>query len=161
MGRGVHIQSSIHRAAFSDDLVALVPRENVTFGKRVVEAEETSEGVGFRFENGGEAEASAAVVCDGVRSKIRHFVLGREDHAAHPIFTNKYAYRGLIPIEKAVGLLGDDLARNAVKGRDDKVAFRIKRDGKWEDQVGCCLWTERAWYATTKTGAKASRISSP
>lgn len=144
------VQSSIHRAAFLNELVALVPRENVSFGKRVVEVVETASGVRLRFEDGGQAEASAAIGCDGVKSKIRHFVLGDDDFAVHPSFTKKYAYRGLIHMPKAVELLGDELARNAVmycglhghiltfpieKGeRVNVVAFRTKRDGKWDDE---------------------------
>ncbi|KAK4693668.1 salicylate hydroxylase, partial [Lecanoromycetidae sp. Uapishka_2] len=144
------VQSSIHRAAFLDELVALMPKENVTFGKRVIEVQETSHGVRLHFEDGGSAEASAAIGCDGVKSKIRQFVLGDEDPAVHPSFTKKYAYRGLIPMSKAVSLLGDELARNAVmycglhghiltfpieKGETmNVVAFRTKRDGKWEDE---------------------------
>ena len=141
--------SSIHRAHFLDELVALVPDENVTFGKRVVEVEELEDGVRLHFADGGKAEASAAVGCDGVKSNLRHVVLGKDDGASHPDFTGKYAYRGLIPMEKAVGLLGDELARNSVmwlgnhghiltfpieKGKKmNVVAFKTKRDGKWED----------------------------
>lgn len=140
----------IHRAHFLDELVALVPRENTTFGKRVVEVEELEDGVRLHFADGGTAEASAAVGCDGVKSNLRHAVLGKEDGAAHPEFTGKYAYRGLIPMEKAVSLLGDELARNSVmwlgnhghvltfpieKGEVmNVVAFHAKKDGKWEDE---------------------------
>lgn len=142
--------SSIHRAHFLDELVALVPNENVTFGKRVLEVEELEDGVRLHFADGGKAEANAAVGCDGVKSNLRHIVLGNEDGAAHPSFTGKYAYRGLIPMDKAVSLLGDELARNSVmwlgnhghvltfpieKGEMmNVVAFQTKRNGKWEDE---------------------------
>lgn len=148
-GQGVG-QSSVHRAAFLDELVALVPRENVTFGKRVVGVEEMGNGVRMTFEDGGTAEASAAIGCDGVKSNLRKIVLGEHDDAAHPSFTGKYAYRGLIPMEKAVGLLGDELARNSamwcgVHGHVltfpiehgecmNVVAFRTEPDGRWEDE---------------------------
>ena len=141
--------SSIHRAHFLDELVALVPDENVTFGKRVLEVEELEDGVQLHFADGSKAEASAAVGCDGVKSNLRHIVLGNEDGAARPSFTGKYAYRGLIPMEKAVASLGDELARNSVmwlgnhghvltfpieKGEMmNVVAFQTKRDGKWEN----------------------------
>lgn len=142
--------SSIHRAHFLDELVALVPYKNVTFGKRVMEVEELEDGVRLHFADGGKAEASAVVGCDGVKSNLRHIVLGKEDETAHPTFTGKYAYRGLIPMEKAVGLLGDDLARNSVmwlgnhahvltfpieKGEImNVVAFCTKKNGKWENE---------------------------
>lgn len=142
--------NTIHRAHFLDELVALVPSEHVTFGKRVMEVEELADGVKLHFADGGTAEANAAVGCDGVRSNLRHIVLGAEDRAAHPSFTGKYAYRGLIPMDKAVSLLGDDLARNSVmwlgnhghvlnfpieKGETvNVVAFSTKSDGKWDDE---------------------------
>ena len=140
---------TIRRARFLDDLVALVPSENVTFGKRVVDVEELADGVRLHFADGGKAEASAAVGCGGVKSNLRIIVLGTDDRAAHPSFTGKYAYRGLIPMEKAVDLLGDELARNSVQWLGNHghvltfpikkgnmmnvVAFKTKDDGKWED----------------------------
>ena len=142
--------STIHRARFLNELVALVPSENVTFGKRVAEVEELADGVRLHFADGGTAEASAAVGCDGVKSNLRHVVLGPDDEAAHPSFTGKYAYRGLVPMENAVSLLGDDLARNGIlwlgnhghlihfpieKGNTvNVVAFQTKTDGDWEDE---------------------------
>ena len=141
-------QTTVHRAAFLDQLVALVPKENVTFGKKVLSVEELDSGVRIHFQDGKTAEASAAVGCDGVRSKLRLMVLGDDDEAAYPAFTGKYAYRSLIPMDKAVGLLGDELARNNVmwcgqhrhvltfpieKGECmNVIAFGSKRD--WEDE---------------------------
>lgn len=141
--------STIRRSHFLDEMVALVPSENVTFRKKVVEVEELADGVRLHFADGGTADASAAVGCDGVKSKLRHMVLGAEDAAAHPVFAGTYAYRGLIPMEKAVALLGDEMARNGVmwignhghvltfpvqKGEImNVVAFKSKPDGDWTD----------------------------
>ena len=145
-------QSSIHRAAFLDELVALVPKEMVSFGKRVVGVDELGDekGVTLRFADGSDAEASAIVGCDGVKSNLRRILLGEDNSAAHASFTGKYAYRGLIPISKAVQLLGDELARNSQmylgyhghvltfpieKGElMNVVAFRTKPSGKWENE---------------------------
>ena len=142
-------QCSIHRAVFLDLLVSFVPQERVSFGKRVLGVEEADTGVRLRFDDGSEADASAAVGCDGVKSNIRRVVLGNEAESAHPQFTGKYAYRGLIPMIKAVDLLGDELAKNSVmwigrhghvltfpieKGQVmNVVAFRTKADGEWND----------------------------
>ena len=164
----------IPRAHFLDELVALVPDVNVTFGKRVVEVEELKDGVRLHFADGGKAEASAAVGRDGVKSNLRHIVLGQEDGAPHPSFTGKYAYRGLIPMEKAVGLLGDELARNSVMWLGNHghvltfpiengemmnvVAFRTTGDGPWEDEKWVLpMDRKKRWKETSKTGARASR----
>lgn len=141
--------STIRRSHFLDEMVALVPSENVTFRKKVVEVEELADGVRLHFADGGTADASGAVGCDGVKSKLRQIVLGAEDAAAHPVFAGTYAYRGLIPMEKAVALLGDELARNGVmwlgkhghvltfpvqKGEVmNVVAVKPKPDGGWPD----------------------------
>lgn len=146
-------QSSVHRAHFLDELVKLVPDGCAHFGKRVEELEELEmegAGVRIRFHDGTTAEASALIGCDGVKSRVRQIVLGERAPAAHAAFTGKYAYRGLVPMEKAVGLLGEELARNSQmylgyhghvltfpieKGKTmNVVAFQSKTDGNWEDE---------------------------
>ena len=149
-GEGVLGMCCIHRAVFLEQLVSLVPPETVSFGKRAIRVEETSTGVRIKFDDGSEASANAAIACDGVKSSIRKMVVGEDDPASHPSFTGKYAYRGLIPMQKAVDALGDELARNSIMwiGRHghvltvpiekgevmNVVAFRTKQDGKWENE---------------------------
>ena len=143
-------QGALHRAAFLDELVALMPKEVVSFNKKLYDIEETEAGVCLRFEDGSYAEASAVIGCDGVKSRVRRILLGEQDEAAYPQFTKKYAYRGLIPMNEAAAALGDDLARNSQmwhghhghliavpvgKGEFlNIVAYRTKHNGKWEDE---------------------------
>lgn len=143
-------QNSVHRAHFLDELVKLVPDENVSFGKKVEKIEQMEDGVRITFHDGTTATASALVGCDGIKSNVRAIMLGHEDPAARAVFTGKYAYRGLIPMDKAVNLLGDELARNSQmycgygghvltfpieKGKTmNVVAFQSKQNGKWEDE---------------------------
>lgn len=58
-------RNTVHRAAFLDELVKLVPKEMVSFGKKVVDVVEREEGVTLKFAYGDEADASAVVGCDG------------------------------------------------------------------------------------------------
>ena len=144
-------QSSVHRAAFLDALVALIAKENVSFNHRVVAIDDLgAEGLRIHFEHGETATADAAIGCDGIKSRVRRMVLGDDNPAAHPSFTGKYAYRELIPMDKAVALLGDRLARNSTMYNGyhghvitmpiehgemmNVVAFGTKQDGKWEDE---------------------------
>lgn len=145
-------QSSVHRAHFLDELVGLIPGGRATFGKKVERIVELGDGGGVRihFADGETATASIAVGTDGIKSSIRPMVIGRDHPAAKATFSGKYAYRGLIPMEKAVGLLGDERARNAQMylGQDghiltfpiekgntmNVVAFRTEHSGKWENE---------------------------
>lgn len=105
-------QGSIHRARFLDELVGLVPEGCASFGKRVEVVEETEGGARLRFRDGTSAEHTAVIGCDGIKSRTRKIVLGEGRAESTAVFTGKYAYRGLVPMEKAVGLLGEELAQN-------------------------------------------------
>jgi salicylate hydroxylase len=103
----------------------------------------------MNFADGSSAEAEAVIGCDGIKSSVRQNVLGADSPKSHATFTGKYAYRGLIPMEKAVDLLGDELARNSQmyfgyhghiltfpieQGRTmNVVAFKTSKTKKWED----------------------------
>jgi len=144
-------QSSVHRAHFLDVLVKLLPEGVAKFGKRVESVENVEGGrMKLTFQDGTTAIHDAVIGCDGVKSRTREALLGKEHAELHPRFTGKYAYRGLIPMEKAVGAVGEELARNSQmymgrsghvltfpieKGRTmNVVAFQTKKDGKWEDE---------------------------
>ncbi|KAK4549296.1 hypothetical protein LTR36_007755 [Oleoguttula mirabilis] len=142
-------QASVHRARFLDELVALVPKGIAHFGKRLDDVQDTGDHVVLRFADGTTATHSALIGCDGIKSKVRHAVLGADHPAANAVFTGKYAYRGLIPMADAAALMGDELARNSQMylGHGghiltfpiehgttmNVVAFGTKADGKWED----------------------------
>jgi salicylate hydroxylase len=144
-------QSSVHRAHFLDSLVKLVPNDVAEFGKRVEKVSEREDGkLILTFQDGMTAEADAVIGCDGVKSRIRQILLGEEHKSKQPTFTGKYAYRGLIPMDKAVEAIGEESARNSQmylgrhghiltfpieKGKTmNVVAFQTKKDGKWDDE---------------------------
>lgn len=143
-------QSSVHRARFLNVLVKMVPDRVAQFGKRVDKVEKKGLKMMLTFQDGSTAEADAVIGCDGVKSRTRQILLGEDHESTNPTFTGKYAYRGLIPMEKAAKALGDALARNSQMylGRHghvltfpiengetmNVVAFQTKMDGKWEDE---------------------------
>lgn len=107
-------QSSVHRAHFLDEMVKILEGDVARFGKRLVNLEHLDDGdVKLSFQDGTEATHSAVIGCDGIKSKTREIVLGKGDPAVQPVYSGKYAYRGLIPMDKAAELLGDELARNS------------------------------------------------
>lgn len=76
-------------------------------------------------------------------------MLGEDHPATNPVFSGVYAYRGLIPMDKAVAAVGEEFARNSQMYLGHKghmltfpiekgdtmnvVAFQRKKDGKWEN----------------------------
>lgn len=110
-------QSTCHRAHFLDVLVKLLPEGCAQFDKRLSDVEEILNDAGeqkllVKFADGTTAEADAVIGCDGIRSATRPLVYGKDNILSRPQFTGKVAYRGLIPMPKAVEALGNDLAEN-------------------------------------------------
>ena len=107
-------QASVHRAHFLDELVKLLPDGIARFGYRATSfVDHGEDGIVLSFSNGEKAKHDAIVGCDGIKSKIRSSLLGSGHPAAHAVYSGKYAYRGLIPMDEAKALLGEDLAQNA------------------------------------------------
>ncbi|ODN78458.1 salicylate 1-monooxygenase [Cryptococcus amylolentus CBS 6039] len=155
-------QTSVHRAHFLDEMVDLVPEGVAKFHKRLVGAVEHQEdGVTLKFQDGTEAQHSAVIGCDGIKSELRNVILGDDAPTAHAVFSGKYAHRGLIPMEKARELLGDELAQNAqmytgyhghvltfpIEKGDimNVVAFSSKK--KWDDDRWVVHTTKEDMYA--------------
>ncbi|TDH67011.1 hypothetical protein CCR75_000052 [Bremia lactucae] len=104
----------VHRAHFLIEMVKLIPDGVVKFEKRLQDIKVCPDGnVRLKFFDGTEAEHSAVVGCDGIKSRTRKVILGDNDVAADAVFTGKYVYRGLVSMDKAAALLGDELARNS------------------------------------------------
>ncbi|ERF69767.1 hypothetical protein EPUS_07023 [Endocarpon pusillum Z07020] len=109
-------QNSVHRAHFLDELVKLIPKENVSFGEKVDEVEQTEDEVKITFQDGSIATASA--------------IVGSMERAVsllgHELAQNSQMYCGYgghvltFPIEKGKTM--------------NVVASQSKPDGKWEDE---------------------------
>ncbi|KAH7085240.1 mannitol 1-phosphate dehydrogenase 2 [Paraphoma chrysanthemicola] len=110
-GRG-----GVYRAQFLDELVKHVPDGVAKFDKRLVDLKDAEDGSGdmvLHFADGSTAQHNAVIGCDGIKSKARTWLLGNDNPAAHAFFSGKYAYRGLIPMDEAVEILGDEVAKNS------------------------------------------------
>lgn len=107
-------QAGVHRARFLDEMVGLLPKDNAVFGKRLRTITEADDGkLIMHFEDGSQAKADAVIGCDGIKSRVRQIMFGENHPCAHPGYTHKYAYRGLVPMEKAVEAVGEERAKNA------------------------------------------------
>lgn len=106
----------VYRAQFLDELVKDVPEGIAKFDKRLVDISDATDGSGdavLHFADGSTAQHSAVIACDGIKSKAKQWLLGSDNTAAHPFFSGKYAYRGLIPMDQASELLGEEVAQNS------------------------------------------------
>ena len=105
--------TSVHRAHFLDEMVKLLPDGIANFNKRLVDFAQDDNGVVLKFQDGMEASHDALIGTDGIRSCVRMVLLGENNPAAKAVFSGKIAYRGLIPMDKAVELLGEEYAKNS------------------------------------------------
>ncbi|KIW64865.1 hypothetical protein PV04_07170 [Phialophora macrospora] len=108
-------QNGVHRAAYLDEIVKLLPPEVARFGKKLVDIEENKDTgrIVMNFEDGTTAEADAVIGCDGIKSRVRQIIVGKDHPSAKPSYTHKYAYRGLAPMDEAIKAVGEELAVNS------------------------------------------------
>lgn len=109
-------QNAVHRARFLDELVKLLPKDMAQFHKKLNHILDDRIGSGkmlMKFKDGSVAEADAIIGCDGIKSRTRVIIVGEDHPAAKPVYTHKYAYRGLIPMNQAIRVLGEERAVNS------------------------------------------------
>ncbi|PSR97603.1 putative salicylate hydroxylase [Coniella lustricola] len=109
-------QNAVHRARFLDELVRLLPRDVAQFNKKLDHILDDRIGSGkmlMKFKDGSVAEADAIIGCDGIKSRTRSILVGEDHPAATAMYTHKYAYRGLIPMQQAIQVLGEERAVNS------------------------------------------------
>lgn len=110
-----HSHAACHRARFLEELVPLLPPGTAQFGKRL-ETIEDGDGDGpltLRFADGTTAQANAVLGCDGIKSRTRAVMVGDEQQA-QPRYSQKFVYRGLLPMTDAVAALGEERSANAM-----------------------------------------------
>lgn len=102
-------RGGVHRAHFLDELIKLLPDGITQFKKRLVEVTEADGGNALlHFADGTTAQHTAVIGCDGIKSRTREIVLGEKE--ARPLFSGKYAYRAVLPMQKALEFLDDKRA---------------------------------------------------
>ncbi|KAH9913314.1 salicylate hydroxylase [Epithele typhae] len=90
---------SYHYAVFLDALVGLIDPKSVHFKKRctsVAPSATDPDRVIVTFADGTSHETDLVLGADGVRSKVRDFVVGASE-PQRVVFSNAVAYRGLVP----------------------------------------------------------------
>jgi salicylate hydroxylase len=94
-------------------MVELMPEGTWFMDKRLTSIEENpAGGVTLTFDDGSMYDADAVVGADGIKSKTRQILLGPDNPDAKPKYSGEFGYRSLVPMEKAVEVLGEDFAKN-------------------------------------------------
>jgi salicylate hydroxylase len=107
-------QNGVHRARYLEEMVHLIPEDMARFGKRLQNITEDGDGqMLMSFEDGTSAKADIVIGCDGIKSRVRQLIVGDNHPSAHPVYTHKYAYRGLIPMEDAIAAIGEERAQTS------------------------------------------------
>ncbi|KAL8820987.1 MAG: hypothetical protein Q9223_000901 [Gallowayella weberi] len=108
-------QESVHRTLFAKDLVALLPSGTFHMGKRLTAIDNRPDGgYTLRWADGQSTDADVVFGSDGIKSKCRQLLLGEDSPEAAPKFAKEFAYRGMVPMERAIAVLGEEFARNSM-----------------------------------------------
>ncbi|KAL7622901.1 hypothetical protein AAE478_006580 [Parahypoxylon ruwenzoriense] len=101
------------RDQFLEELSVDLPPGVIEFGKRLESLKPREGGkVTLTFADGTTAEADSVIGCDGIKSRVRQHLFGADHEASYPQYTHKVAYRGLVPMDYAIEVLGEWKAHN-------------------------------------------------
>ncbi|WP_106398867.1 FAD-dependent monooxygenase [Actinocorallia populi] len=106
----------IHRGDFIEALLSVLPEGMVHLGHKLERIEDGGERSVLAFANGATAEADLVVGADGIKSVVRKALFSDQE----PVFSGEHAYRAVIDVDDAHGMVADDNLRMYI-GRGTKV----------------------------------------
>lgn len=98
----------MHRADLHSALLAAVPMEIISLGKKLVGLDQRGPGVELRFADGTRVQADAVVGADGVHSIVRDIIIGPD----MPLHHGRIAYRAVL---SSASLHGFDIGPSRTK----------------------------------------------
>ncbi|MFI0237680.1 FAD-dependent oxidoreductase [Streptomyces sp. NPDC016845] len=134
----------IHRGDFIEALLGALPEGMVRLGHRLESVEDRGDRSVLTFADGTTTEADLVIGADGIKSVVRRQLFSDQE----PVFSGEHAYRAVISVDDAHGMVTDDNLRMYI-GRGtkvyllpllhrDQVSFDITAlcpDGTWTPQV--------------------------
>ncbi|MFF7359585.1 FAD-dependent monooxygenase [Streptomyces sp. NPDC008125] len=134
----------IHRGDFIDALLGVLPDGMVHLGHRLESVRDEGDRSLLTFAGGRTVEADLVVGADGIKSVVRHRLFGGKG----PVFSGEHAYRTVISVDDAQGMVVDDNLRMYI-GRGTKIyllplrhrgqvsfdATALNPDGTWAPRV--------------------------
>ncbi|MCP2032504.1 salicylate hydroxylase [Okibacterium sp. HSC-33S16] len=106
----------IHRGDFIEALLSVLPDGMVRLGHKLDTVEDRGDSAVLTFTNGERVEADLVIGADGIKSAVRQQLFSQ----AGPVFSGEHAYRAVISLDDAYGMVPDDELRMYI-GRGTKV----------------------------------------
>jgi salicylate hydroxylase len=101
-------RTGAHRKDLLDIMTSFIPQDAVRFNKRVARMTQGEGVVTLEFEDGEVVQHAAVVASDGVKGFSRRIVLqDKYPDNIDPVYTGKYVYRSIVPMDDAKEILGD------------------------------------------------------
>jgi salicylate hydroxylase len=149
---GMPTRCCVHRAHFLDEIVKILPKECVSFGKTLAKIDEiATDELVLHFADGSTATASAVVGCDGIRSPTRKHI---HETQGHPKFSGEYAYRALVPREifkKSMGVERTVNGQVYVGSGGYMITYPVEHGTNINMVAVCCRptssWKHETWVA--------------
>ncbi|MGW5212186.1 FAD-dependent oxidoreductase [Streptomyces sp. NPDC004051] len=106
----------IHRGDFIEALLGVLPEGMVHLGHKLESIQDNGDRSVLTFANGKTVEADLVVGADGIKSVVRHQLFSDKG----PVFSGEHAYRAVIPVDAAHGMVTDDNLRMYI-GKGTKI----------------------------------------
>ncbi|MFT2818246.1 FAD-dependent oxidoreductase [Leifsonia sp. A12D58] len=110
----------IHRGDFIEALLGALPDGMVHIGHKLSTITDNGDHSTLVFENGETVTADLVIGADGIRSTVRNQLFSDKP----PVFSGEHAYRTIISIEDAFGLVTDDNPRFYM-GQNGTIAYNL------------------------------------
>ncbi|KAJ9620568.1 hypothetical protein H2203_007774 [Taxawa tesnikishii (nom. ined.)] len=108
-------RKTVARSDLLDGLLELLPKDRVTFGKKLETIKESEEGVTLQFKDGTSAQADVMLGCDGVHSITRAYLLGADHPATQPGNPDGWQVTNrMVPMDEALEAGVDESCRHNV-----------------------------------------------
>lgn len=105
-------RKSVSRADLINALANLMPKDKLSFGKRVEKIQEDSDGVKISFKDGEQANVDFMIGSDGIHSVTRRHILGPDHPATEPKNHDGWqVYRTMVSAEDAKGQINERWTR--------------------------------------------------
>ncbi|ETS85958.1 hypothetical protein PFICI_03983 [Pestalotiopsis fici W106-1] len=129
----------VHRQDVLSLLVEALDPENARLNKKFVSYRQRDDGlVDIYFADGSEETANMLVACDGIHSRVREVMFGKDNPISKPHFNGEGGYRGVIPMEKLEKSLGDEAHQSQLLlGPGGFLLYYPVSGGK---NVNCAAW---------------------